>query len=105
MRAHLDTSGLIEQPLEEGAAAADGQQGGHPEGEQLSIEMDGALKLRAGFRLGETFRGKREATDYARMSIDQSSSSVLRKLGEPDNRFAKMLHSWYDCPVVEEASQ
>ena len=37
-RAHLDTRGLIQQPLEEGAAAADGQQGGHPEGEQLSIE-------------------------------------------------------------------
>ena len=52
--------------------------------------MDGALKLRAKNRLGELLRGKREATDYARMSIDQSSS-VLCKLGEPDNRFEKIL--------------
>ena len=47
------------------------------------------MKLRAENRLGELLRGKREATDYARMSIDQSSS-VLRKLGEPDNRFEKI---------------
>ena len=88
-RAHLDTRGLIQQPLEEGAAAADGQQGGHPQGEQLSIERIGqGIEIEGRNRLGELLRGKREATDYARMSIDQSSS-VLCKLGEPDNRFEK----------------
>ena len=59
------------------------------------------MKLRAENRLGELLRGKREATDYARMSIDQSSS-VLCKLGEPDNRFEKIL---VDRRIIELPSE
>ena len=79
-RAHLDPGGLVQQPLEEGAAAADRKQGGYPEGEQLSNE---ALKLRAEDRLEATLLGKigregeREGTDYARMSMDQSRAGLI----------------------------
>ena len=74
LQTHPDLGGLVQQPLEKCAAAPDRQQGGHPEGEQLSIEREKALRLRAENRLA-TLLGKMGrgggGTDYARMSMDQ----------------------------------